>query len=121
MLEKYRNVTVTGGLGFIGSHLVGELQSLGENVTIIDSLWTSADKPVPNGARFVDADIRDPEKIAESIEDADLVRRLAAYSIGKFSLVNPRMDHEMNDVSTFNVMTAASYGGDGHDISAYTA
>src|SRR5260370_15227218 len=113
MLEKYRNVTVTGGVESIGSHLVGELQSLGENVTIIDSLWTSADKPVPKGARFVEADIRDPEKIAESIEDADLVRHVAANSNGTISVVNPRMDHEMNDVGTFNVMEAASNVGAG--------
>src|ERR1035441_3508614 len=80
MLEKYQNVTVTGGLGFIGTHLVGELQSLGKNVTIIDSLWTSADKLVPKGVRFIEADIRDPGKIAESIEGADLVFHVAANS-----------------------------------------
>src|SRR5579859_2686865 len=107
MLEKYQNVTITGGLGFIGTHLVAELQSLGKNVTIIDSLWTSADKPVPKGARFVEADIRDPEKIAESIADADLVLHVAANSNGTASVVNPRIDHEMNDVGTFNVMEAA--------------
>src|SRR5260370_3523733 len=113
MLEKYRNVTVTGGLGFIGSHLVGELQSLGKNVTIIDSLWTSEDKIIAKGARFVEADIRDREKIAEPIEDADLVFHVAANSNGTVSVVNPRMDHEMNDVGTFNVMEAASNGGAG--------
>ena len=67
MLEKYQNVTVTGGLGFIGTHLVGELQSLGKNVTIIDSLWTSADRPVPKGVRFIEADIRDPRREHQTV------------------------------------------------------
>ena len=108
MLEKYKNVTVTGGLGFIGTHLVGELQSLGKNVTIIDSLWTSADKPVPKDVRFIEADIRDPGKIAESVKGADLVFHVAANSNGTLSVEHPRLDHEMNDIGTFNVMEGAS-------------
>jgi UDP-glucose 4-epimerase len=113
MLEKYQNVTVTGGLGFIGTHLVGELQSLGKSVTIIDNLWTSADKPVPKGVRFIEVDIRDPRKIAESIEGADLVFHVAANSNGTFSVEDPRLDHEVNDIGTFNVIEGASNGGVG--------
>jgi UDP-glucose 4-epimerase len=113
MLEKYQNVTVTGGLGFIGTHLVGVLQSLGKNVTIIDSFWTSAYKPIPKGVRFIEADIRDPGKTAESIEGADLVFHVAGNSNGTFSVENPRLDHEINDIGTFNVMEGASNGGIG--------
>src|SRR5260370_35852534 len=110
MLEKYQSVTVPGGLGFIGTHLVGELRSLGKNVTIIDSLWTSADKLVPKGVRFIEADIRDPGKIAESIKGADLVFHVAANSNRTLSVANPRLDHEMNDLDIVNVMKGESSG-----------
>ena len=60
MLEQYNKVLVTGGLGFIGTHLVNELLSLEKDVVIVDNHDTALHRSVPPGATLIEADIRHP-------------------------------------------------------------
>lgn len=75
---------MTGGAGFIGSHLVDELINLGHSVTIIDNLdprvHPNRQKPkyLNTGAAFVQADIRDPDVLESAIRRASVIFHLAA-------------------------------------------
>jgi len=69
MLKQYNKVLVTGGLRFIGSHLVKELRSLGKDVTIADNFDTALHK-APKGTRLIKADVRKPEEIAAVVKGA---------------------------------------------------
>jgi len=70
------HILVTGGAGFIGSHIADAYLASGHQVTIFDNLSTGRRKNVPAGAAFFEADIR----------DADAVRRV--FASGHFDLVN---------------------------------
>ncbi len=109
MLNEYNNVLVTGGLGFIGRHLVHALLHSGKHVTILDHHGiTSYNTAVPEGATLVLADIRYPEQLVQAVKDIDLIFHTAANSNGSLSIENPRFDFETNAVGTFNVLEAAS-------------
>jgi len=57
-------IVVTGGAGFIGSHIAWELAK-DNDVVVIDNLYTGKEENVPPGAKLIKADIRDYESIAE--------------------------------------------------------
>jgi UDP-glucose 4-epimerase len=107
MLKQYKRVLVTGGLGFIGSHLVDELVSLKKEVTIVDNYDTALHKTVPQGVTLIEADIRHPEHVAEAAKGAELIFHVAANSNGSISVENPRFDFEVNAIGTFNVLEGA--------------
>lgn len=71
-------VLVTGGAGFIGSHLARRLLRDGHAVAILDDLSTGARTAVPAGAEWHDGDIRDRDAVAAAMGDADVVFHLAA-------------------------------------------
>jgi len=64
MLEQYNKVLVTGGLGFIGTHLVNELLSLKKDVIIVDNYDTALHRSIPQGVTFIEADVRHPQQVA---------------------------------------------------------
>lgn len=107
MLEQYSTTLVTGGLGFVGRHLVQALLSRGKKVTILDRGITSYDTSVPKGVTLIKADIRDPKQITPAFKDIDLVFHLAANANGSISIENPRFDFEVNAVGSFNILEAA--------------
>jgi UDP-glucose 4-epimerase len=98
-------VLVTGGMGFIGSHLVDELVKRSHQVTVIDNGQNSTGHENPR-ARYIMADLRDSRAASEKIRAADVVFHLA----GNFSVVrsteDPRFDFEANLQTTFNVLEA---------------
>jgi nucleoside-diphosphate-sugar epimerase len=65
--EIMMNVLVTGGAGFIGSHVADELLAAGHRVVVVDNLHTGHRRNVANGATFYQADIRDPQQLAKSL------------------------------------------------------
>jgi UDP-glucose 4-epimerase len=69
---------VTGGAGFIGSHLTRALLATGRRVTVLDNLSVGRRDAVPNGARFVHGDIRDERAVADALTGVDGVFHLAA-------------------------------------------
>jgi UDP-glucose 4-epimerase len=108
----YKRAIVTGGAGFIGSHLTDLLLEKGHSVTVIDNLcggWmknlASAEKH-PN-FRFVEADIRDRQALEGHFDGADWVFHLAALADIVPSIEKPRDYFETNVDGTFNVLEAA--------------
>ena len=98
---------VTGGAGFIGSHVVDALLARGDEVTVVDNLATGKRENVAAAARFVEQDIRD-----EALElDADVVFHLAAQADVNRSVRDPRYDTSVNVAGTVNVLEAARRSG----------
>ncbi|WP_258084128.1 SDR family oxidoreductase [Thermococcus thermotolerans] len=103
-------VVVTGGAGFIGSHIAWELVKDNE-VVIIDNLYTGKEENVPPGAKLVKADIRDYSTIAELISHADYVFHEAAQVSVVESIRDPVFTEEVNVIGTINILRALL---DGH-------
>ncbi|MDI3475703.1 MAG: UDP-glucose 4-epimerase [Thermococcaceae archaeon] len=106
---KNKLVVVTGGAGFIGSHLAWELVKDNE-VIIIDNLYTGREENIPPGAKFIKADIRDYEAIAELISNADYVFHEAAQVSVVESIKDPIFTEEVNVLGTLNILKALLAG-----------
>lgn len=106
---KNRFVVVTGGAGFIGSHIAEKLRESNE-VVIIDNLYTGKEENIPEGVRFIRADIRDYESIADVISQADYVFHEAALVSVVESVENPMLTEEINVLGTLNILRALADG-----------
>jgi len=100
-------VLVTGGAGFIGSHLVDSLVAAGERVTVLDDFSTGlrdnlGDQP-PARVRVVAGSILDEGAIEEALADCDRVYHLAVQCVRR-SLGAPRQSHDVNATGTLNVL-----------------
>ena len=100
-------VLVTGGAGFIGSHLVDALIERGFDVIVIDNLSTGKKENLNPKAKFYKADIRDLEKIKPLFKKVSYVFHLAAQPRIQPSIINPAESHSNNVVGTLNVLIAA--------------
>lgn len=103
MLNSYQRILVTGGLGFVGRHLVEALVTLGKEVTILDNISTATDSHPQAGTTLQIADIRDSEQVAEAVAGIEMVFHLAANANGTLSVTEPRLDFEINTVGTFSL------------------
>ena len=99
---------VTGGAGFVGSHVVDALLARGDEVHVIDNLSTGSRDNLPVGAELHELDIRDPalEALAEEIQP-EVVFHLAAQADVGTSVERPAFDAEVNVVGTVRVLEAA--------------
>ena len=102
-------VVVTGGAGFIGSHIAWELVKDNE-VIVIDNLHTGKVENVPPGAKLVKADIRDYDAIADLISNADYVFHEAAQVSVVESVRDPVFTEEVNVLGTLNILKALLEG-----------
>ena len=102
-----KTVLVTGGAGFIGSHLVDELVAQGNKVLIIDNLLSGKRENLNRKAKFYKLDVRQLNKIRPVFRGVDYVFHLAAYPRVQASIDNPIMAHEINLNGTHNVLIAA--------------
>lgn len=100
-------VIVTGGAGFIGSHLADKLIELGHEVIVIDNLMLGKKEFVNKKAKFVKADIRDYKKISPYFKGVEVVFHLAADPRLQISIEDPMTTHEINVTGTLNVLTAS--------------
>ena len=95
---------ITGGMGFIGSNLARRLIQLGAEVTLVDSLEPDSGANVFNvidikkQVRFIQADIRDEQKIKQAIQRTKFLFNLAGQSSHLGSVQNPIKDLEVNGV-----------------------
>ncbi len=105
-------ILVTGGAGFVGSHLVDALLAVGNTVTVVDDLSTGRRDFVPNGADFVKADVASPE-FFDIVQDAapEALYHLAAQISVSASARDPRRDAEVNIGGSLNVLAAAEQAG----------
>jgi UDP-glucose 4-epimerase len=97
---------VTGGAGFIGSHLVDALVARGEEVVVLDDLSTGRREFVHPAATLLEHDVREPYET-----DAEVVFHLAAQADVGTSMQKPGFDAEVNVVGTVNVLEAARAAG----------
>jgi UDP-glucose 4-epimerase len=74
----FGHALVTGGAGFIGSHVARRLLADGRKVTVIDNLSVGRREAVPDGTRFVHGDIRDQAAVSDALAGVDCVFHLAA-------------------------------------------
>jgi UDP-glucose 4-epimerase len=107
---------VTGGAGFIGSHVVDRLLARGDGVTAYDNLSTGQLEFLEGARRhaaftFVRGDLQDGAALAEAIRGHDVVFHLAANADVRFGTEHPRRDLEQNTVATFNVLEAMRLAG----------
>ncbi|MHB8383006.1 MAG: NAD-dependent epimerase/dehydratase family protein [Candidatus Binataceae bacterium] len=105
--NRARLIIVTGGAGFIGSHLADALIDCGFRVRVIDNFATGHRERVNPRAELVEADIRDADAIAHAFtEDVDCVFHTAALPRIPLSIAKPVETHMANVVGTLNVLMA---------------
>lgn len=98
------NVLVTGGAGFLGSHLVDKLLKLKHNVVIIDNLSTGKRKSL-NGGDFYKIDIKSPKiNIIFKKYKFDIVFHLAAQKSVQYSIQDPIFDAKNNIIGSLNLL-----------------
>jgi nucleoside-diphosphate-sugar epimerase len=102
---------VTGGAGFIGSHITETLLKAGHSVVIIDNLSTGERERVAPGAHFVEADMTNLESIKSHFAGVDGVFHCAALPRVVFSIEDPLTSHQANINGTLNVLLAARDAG----------
>jgi UDP-glucose 4-epimerase len=100
---------VTGGAGFIGSHLVDALVARGDDVLVVDDLSTGRRERVHPDARFLQLDIRDREGVAGAwaADRPEVCFHLAAQADVRVSVADPARDAEVNVLGTINVLQAS--------------
>jgi len=105
-----QKVVVTGGAGFIGSHLVDELVKQGVEVTILDNLSTGKKQNINPKAEFIDCDIfKDTYgDLIFLLNGADTVFHLAAKTTVQESIEKPSLYNNINVIGTLNLLEAAA-------------
>jgi UDP-glucose 4-epimerase len=106
-------VLVTGGAGFIGSHLVEQLLSAGDLVYVLDDLSTGKRVNLPrhNALEFVEGDIRDTGLVNRCIKGVEAVVHLAAIASVQASIDDPIHTHQVNFDGTLNLLEASRRTG----------
>jgi UDP-glucose 4-epimerase len=98
---------VTGGAGFIGSHIVDELVSRDHNVTVLDDLSAGVEENLNPEVRFMNLDIRDAGLVRTALVGAEFVFLCAAQISVPRSIENPQETLDINVKGTENVIEAA--------------
>lgn len=108
------NVLITGGAGFIGSHLVDEFMRRGDSVTVIDNLGSGSLDNLKQWIgnpkfKFVKVDLKFPDKWINEFNNIDCVLHFAANPEVRISVTDPRIHFNENLVATFNVLEACRH------------
>jgi UDP-glucose 4-epimerase len=112
-----KRVLVTGGAGFIGSHVADAYLRRGDEVVVLDNLVHGRRENVPEGAEFVELDIRDPGA-ADLIREHrfDIVNHHAAQMDVRVSVSDPRFDASVNVDGLLNLLEASRAAGVGRFV-----
>jgi len=102
---------VTGGAGFIGSHLVEALLAAGRPVRVFDNLDTGLRGNVPAGVEFEQGCLTDAAAVARAVEGCEVVFHLAALASVAKSVEDPGLNHAVNATGTLHVLDAARKAG----------
>jgi UDP-glucose 4-epimerase len=107
-----KSYLVTGGCGFIGVNLIGQLAARGASVRVLDDLSLGKREDVePLGVDLQVGDIRDTEAAAKACRGIDVVVHLAGHTRVLESLSHPALNFEINAAGTFNVLEACRRAG----------
>ena len=104
-------VLVTGGAGFIGSHLVDQLLATGHQVRVLDDLSTGTRENVAPGAELVEARVSDEAAVREAMEGVEVVYHQAAARAVLRSVEHPLETDEANTRGTLTVLACAQRAG----------
>ena len=104
---------VTGGAGFIGSHVADGLLDRGDRVAVVDNLASGRRERVPAGAEFHELDIRDADGLGALVDEfrPEAILHLAAQADVRVSVVDPGLDADVNVRGTIEVLAAARRAG----------
>jgi len=111
MSRSYSKILVTGGAGFIGSHIVDRLLSDSFEVMVIDNLCTGRLENIAHcqnreGFHFIEGDVRNFELVKRVIKDVDVVFHEAALVSVTRSVENPALTNEVNVTGTLTLLKA---------------
>jgi UDP-glucose 4-epimerase len=101
---------VTGGAGFIGSHVVDALVARGDEVHVLDDLSRGKRERIPAGVELHVADVRDPDAAFAAIQP-EAVFHLAAQADVRVSVERPDVDADVNVLGTVRILEAARRSG----------
>lgn len=115
-LESAKKVLVTGGAGFIGSHVVDRLLNDGHKVVVFDNMTSGKMEFISHHFnnphfKFINGDMLQPEKIIQACDSVDLVFHLAANPDVRIGVSNTRMHFDQNILATYNLLDAMSKQG----------
>jgi len=113
-MPEHRNYLVTGGAGFIGSHLVGKLVSLGCRVRVIDDFSSGREENLGDfmgKIELIKGDIRDKKLCFKAAEGMEVILHQAALASVPKSVAEPVLSHEINVSGTLNLLLAAGTSG----------
>ncbi|WP_297516403.1 NAD-dependent epimerase/dehydratase family protein [Thermococcus sp.] len=104
-------VLVTGGAGFIGSHLVDKLMELGHEVRVLDDLSAGSLNNIKRWLdnerfEFIKGDMRNPEIVREAVKDVEVIFHLAANPEVRIGSQSPELLYETNVLITYNLLNA---------------
>ena len=105
---KNTNILITGGAGYIGSHIVENLINYKNNIIIIDNLETGFRRLINKKAKFIKSDIKDKKKLVSIINyfRIDTIIHLAAYLNVSEAETNKKKYYENNIIGTKNLVEA---------------
>lgn len=98
------HILVTGGAGFIGTHVVNHLISGGHNVTVLDNLSLGIRENVNPKATLIVGDIKDPEAVTKSLQKTDAVIHMAGLIVVPDSVKDPIIYSQNNVMGTVNLL-----------------
>ena len=104
---------VTGGAGFIGSHLVDSLLATGQQVRVLDDFSTGQKENIAKakGVEVIEGSVTDPALVARAVSGCQFVYHLAALASVARSVEDPAGSHAVCATGTLNVLDAARKGG----------
>jgi UDP-glucose 4-epimerase len=99
---------VTGGAGFIGSHIVDGALEAGHEVAVLDNLSSGKRENLPKDVLLFEVDLRDRERVLDAVRTfrPDVVSHQAAQASVSVSVKNPRLDAEVNVIGGLNLLDA---------------
>jgi len=115
------HILVTGGAGFIGSHLVEALLGSGHEVTVLDNLSTGRLENLTGDYRLVTGDVRDSDCVAWCMRDREVVFHLAAFTSVAASMEDPEECWDINVAGTRMLLEGACANGVGRIVLSSTS
>jgi len=104
-----KTALVTGGAGFIGSHVADAYLAHGWSVTVVDNLSSGRRENIPDGVDFVELDVRDPQlhELFDRKGGFELINHHAAQVDVRLSVRRPEFDADVNVLGLLNLLEAA--------------